>query len=295
MLFSILASSATFCTECLTQRLSVDRKPRTIFLRTIAEERPIQSTLASGLEVCKLNGNTFMPLPEVYTQRSMPVTEDNMPTQEDLKKWPYLRNVQLLQMNSDVELLIGMNAKKFLEPWQVINSQNDGPYALRTLLGWVINGPLGRGCSARVEEATVTANRISLVDLQQLLVSQYNTDFNEKAYEERNEMSVDDKSFLNVVNESVSIRDGHYCINLPFKSDSVMMPNNRVVAEQRLLNLKRKFKRDANYQREYTEYINDVIKKGYAEIVPPEQVKGAEGKFGTSLILGCAAKLCSSS
>ena len=63
-----------------------------------------------------------------------------------------------------------------MEPWP-INSQKDGPYAVRTLLGWVVNGPLG-GCSKGVEKAKVT-NRISLVNLQERLVSQYNSDFNE--------------------------------------------------------------------------------------------------------------------
>lgn len=73
----------------------------------------------------------------------------------------------------------------------------------------------------------------------------------------------------------------NFCINLPFKADSIMMPNNQVVAEQCLLNLKRKFKRDPNYQREYTEFLSDVIHKGYAEVV-----KGTEGKVCTSLIIG---------
>lgn len=58
----------------------------------------------------------------------------------------------------------------------MINSQEHGPYAVKTLLGWVINGPLG-GCCKGVETATVIANRISLVNLKELLVSEYNTDF----------------------------------------------------------------------------------------------------------------------
>ena len=72
-----------------------------------------------------------------------------------------------------------------------------------------------------------------------------------RVYDEKTKMSVEDKKFLNIANESVKVIEGHYCINLPFKVDNVTMPHNRVIAEQRLLNLKRKFKRDINYQREY--------------------------------------------
>lgn len=49
------------------------------------------------------------------------------------------------------------------------------------------------------QEHGATANRISLVDLQEFLVSQYNTDFNEKGYEKKREMSgQEDKKFLNI-------------------------------------------------------------------------------------------------
>ncbi len=258
--------------------LGLAGKPTTVLLRTMSQERPIRSTLLSGLEVSELKGNNFIPLPEVYTQRSMPVTKDNIPTQEDLKEWSYLSDLQLPKIDSDIDLLIGMNAANVMEPWQVINSQGSGPYAVRTLIGWVINGPLGGGSGKGVDKATVTANRISLVDLQELLVSQYNTDFNERVYDEKNEMSVEDKRFLNIANESVKVKEGHYCINLPFKADNIIMPNNHVIAQQRLLSLKRKFKRDPNYQREYAEFLGDVIQKGYAEIVPPAQVNRTDGK-----------------
>ncbi|XP_031438690.2 uncharacterized protein LOC116224090 [Clupea harengus] len=228
-------SSATFCTERLAQKLSLEGKPTTVLLKTMSQERPVKSTLVSGLEVSELEGNNFLPLPEVFTQRSMPVTKDDIPTQADLRKWPYISEVQLLQIDSGIDLLIGMNAANLMEPWQVINSQEDGPYAVRTLLGWVVNGPLG-GCSKGVDKATVTANRISLVNLQELLVSQYNTDFNERVYDEKSEMSVDDKKFLNIANASVKVIEGHYCINLPFKADKVTMPNNRVSAESFMRN-----------------------------------------------------------
>lgn len=51
-----------------------------------------------------------------------------------------------------------------MEPWQVINWQEYGLYAVRTLLGRVINSPLG-GCRKGMDMARVIANRISLIDL----------------------------------------------------------------------------------------------------------------------------------
>ena len=34
---------------------------------------------------------TTIALPEVYTQKSMPVDIDSIPRTEELSKWPYLR------------------------------------------------------------------------------------------------------------------------------------------------------------------------------------------------------------
>lgn len=73
----------------------------------------------------------------------MPVGPANIITTETLKKWPYLNNVDIPEIHAEVELLIGTNASKLLEPWEVVNSQGDGPFAIKTLLGWVVNGSKG--------------------------------------------------------------------------------------------------------------------------------------------------------
>lgn len=61
-------------------------------------------------------------------------------------------------------MLIGTNVPKLLEPWEVINSQGNGPYAVRTVLGWVVNGLLAG--SNDPESAPVTVNRISVSKLE---------------------------------------------------------------------------------------------------------------------------------
>ena len=41
-----------------------------------------------------------------------------------------------------VDLLMGANCLKALEPLEVIPSQGNGPYAMRTALGWCVIGPI---------------------------------------------------------------------------------------------------------------------------------------------------------
>ena len=268
-------SSASFCTNSLMHQLNIRGKRTNILLRTMGQEKTVSSHIVTGLEVSELHGNTFTALPEFYTQKAMPVTKHNIPNQSDISKWPYLQNIKLPTIDADIGLLIGTNAPKVMEPQQVINSQGEGPYAVKTLLGWVVNGPLrGGGLKAK---NTVSVNRISVVDLHDLLITQYNTDFVEKSYEDKKEMSIEDKQFLKIVEDSATMVDGHYSFKLPFRSHDVSLPNNRQVAEQRLLSLKRKFLKNASFHEEYTRFLGDVIEQGYAEAVPQGQLKQKDG------------------
>ena len=57
-----------------------------------------------------------------------------------------------------VDLLIGANCLEGLEPVEVIPRQNDGPYAIRTALGWCVVGPIKAQC-----HNVVSCNRIVVI------------------------------------------------------------------------------------------------------------------------------------
>lgn len=77
----------------------------------------------------------FFKLPEVLTQKKMPVNKDCIASEKDLARWTYVAKVTIPNIQVNVDLLIGSNAPKVLEPWEVINSQGNRPYAVKTALG----------------------------------------------------------------------------------------------------------------------------------------------------------------
>ena len=179
-------STATFCSEHLMQRLNIAGRRTSFLLQTMGQERVVPAYSLSSLEVSGLENNLFYKLPKVLTQKKMPVSPDNIVKEEDLAKWPFLSEVKIPSLMANVDLLIGSNAPRMLEPWEVVNSQGEGPYAIRTALGWVINGPVhGNGSSLEVKHPSVSVNRISVSRLEQMLSDQYNYDFNERATEEK--------------------------------------------------------------------------------------------------------------
>ena len=274
-------SSATFCTNTLASQLNIQGRRTELDLTTMSPKIRVESYILTDLEVSGLRSSNFIDLPKVFTQKSIPVSRKNIPTQKDIEKWPYLDEVTLPTIDADVGLLIGTNVHKALEPWQVINSRDNGPYAVKTALGWIVNGPLKEHKDTDTDNDTctqVTVNRVSIENVEQLLVQQFNQDFPERGCDEKQEMSHEDKQFMDSVTASAYHADGHHYIGLPKKNPAVIMPNNRSAAVQRALTLKRKLSKNPGFHQEYNAFMSDMISKGYAVKVPEEQLSKQDGK-----------------
>lgn len=267
-------SSATFCTESLLRQLQATGSRTTILLRTMNEEQVIKTSMVNGMEISALDSNEYLELPEVYSHSAIPVKAENIPDQEDIKQWPYLHQVKLPRIKAEIGLLIGNNVPKALEPWMIINSQGKGPFAVKTTLGWTVNGPLTQGTGN-----VITTNRISLVRIEELLQQQMKYDFPERQHEERLEMSQEDHIFMGKVSNSVKLQDGHYNIGLPLRTDEAEFPNNRCLAEQRVMSLKRKLLKNPQFHEEYRTLMADNLKRGFA-IQTTSDNKQKEAKVG---------------
>lgn len=87
------------------------------------------------------------------------------------------------------------------------------------------------------------------------------------------------RTSLKIVESSVQLKDGHYKIELPFKTPHVNIPNNLSVAKQRVSTLQRRLLKDETFHKEYSDFLTDVINKGYAEQVPEGQLERSDGKI----------------
>lgn len=127
--------------------------------------------------------------------------------------------VKLPSVQAEVGLLIGANVPKAMEPLQVVNSVDDGPYAVRTILGWTINRPLRSGSDilGMNKLTEITANQISVARLEELWQLQFKHDIPDAGQSEDIEMSKDDHQFISMVSQSTKHEDGNYIICLPLR------------------------------------------------------------------------------
>ncbi|XP_072014570.1 uncharacterized protein [Amphiura filiformis] len=271
-------STAVFCSEDLKSQLAMKGTKTKIKIQTINGVKDVNTHKLTGLEVTDADGNINIELPDVYTQDSIPVHVKDIISKEDLIPWPYLQEITVPELlkGQTVDLLIGNNVPKALEPLEVIQSQHDGPYACRSALGWEIHG-LTKSRPTSTSMASV--HRITVEDLHNELVDLYNHDFNERTIEDRPQKSVEDKRFMDMVEKSIQLKDGHYQIKLPLSNQEIKFPNNKPMAESRISHLKRKFQRQPQFREEYNKAMSDTLQKGYAEEVPECEDKPDAGKI----------------
>lgn len=107
---------------------------------------------------------------------------------------------------------------------------------------------------------------------------QTKADFPECAQDEQLGLSKEDCHFMEMVTRSAMLVDGHYSVGLSLRQDDLRMPNNKTIAEQQALSLKRRFNRDNVFHADYTNFMSDILSKGYAERVPAEDFGCCDGR-----------------
>jgi hypothetical protein len=105
---------------------------------------------------------------------------------------------------------------------------------------------------------------ITALDIIKMLES----DFNERGAEEELK-SQEDIQFLAKIRRK---DDGHYELPLPFKEERPNLPNNKTCAVHRLKCLERRLRRDKQYYKDSTAFIEETIACGDAEKVSEEEI-----------------------
>ncbi|XP_063448067.1 uncharacterized protein LOC134727615 [Mytilus trossulus] len=260
-----------------------------------AENHIVDSRKIKGLVVRGFDSEVKIPLPNVFTRDIMPANRSHIPTAEMALRWSYLEHIaEKLMPVQDCEfgLLIGYNCPRALIPREVIPSIDNGPYGQKTDLGWGIVGivdPLqidncdSIGFSHRTLALEVP-NELSIKSgdsehvyfsfgssVKEIIPSEV-ARMMELDFSDRNvnkiSYSYDDKRFISILDEGISVENGHYVMPLPFKDKNPpILPNNKNIAVTRLNQLKGRLQRDKTYRTHYFTSMNDFIEKGYVEKV----------------------------
>lgn len=248
-------SQGTFVTDEIINELHLSGVNTTVTVKTLNGENTYDSMIVEGLQVSSLKEDQqtmWLSLPKTYTRNELPVSEEDIPTADKLSKWDYLKHVAdeiSITESISIGLLIGANCTKALEPIEVVHGKNGGPYAFRTALGWCVVGPISGKNSSSYSSFKISCNRVAVVEagtenvakhyfevkrdvkddgIKDMLGRMYNADFTESKVEcfkenspNEENVSVEDKRFMKLVNEETKLVEGHYQVPLPFRRKDV--------------------------------------------------------------------------
>ena len=146
-------SSGCFITSRLASQLSLEKDEVTITIDTVTSEgQEVASAVVDGARVGSTSSDEIFPLPPLFTLDHLPVSRQDKCRSEDLERWPHLVGVPLGDLDAPVELMIGSNAAQLLVAQEVRPpEEGEGPYGVKTCLGWYVfgSGTVGSGADPR--------------------------------------------------------------------------------------------------------------------------------------------------
>ena len=229
-------SDGTFIDEKLLSHFGEDLQRKTeITVETVAADTTGMSVALKDLVVRGAvelgeEARYQVKLPEVFSQRKLPMSKKDITAAADIADWSYLEKVaQTLPGVKDIPLgmIIGNNCPKALEPMEVIPSRDGGPYATRRRLGWCVSAP-----GKESETGAIACNRIRVVETRiketaigDALLQMWREDFVEKDSEKK-APSREDTWFLNKMQESIGYSQGHYVLPLPLRKKTLTIQSD---------------------------------------------------------------------
>lgn len=92
--------------------------------------------------------------------------------------------------------------------------------------------------------------------------------------------SYEDTCFMSVMEKGIHrLEDGRLEASLPFREESVELPNNRSHVEKRFYSLRTKLLRDTDFHMTYEQSMNQVVQMGYASGVPDNELESEVGWY----------------
>ena len=261
----------------------------TFLSKALSDKIGLEVSDYDTLAVCTLSGESSVKVGQANVQvKAVDACEDRTVTIKnakvvdnlnvtatrvtDLSKWPHLSDLKIPEVDDkQVTMLIGANVPEAQVHEECRKGRSGEPYAVRTVLGWAVLGPVDAASASCLQPVNVNFVKYGdeMLDHQmKQFLRLEDIDMNRSS---KKGMSVEDQEALKGMKGSVRVVEGHYEIGMLWKSDNPWMPDNKQMAEARLQSLKRKLKRDEGFHRKYREFMNNLISRGYARKLTEEE------------------------
>ena len=203
-----------------------------------------------------------------YAVENLSIGAGCFPRQDELDRWAHLRDLKFERLeNTHIGILIGCDVPEVHWSIEERLGTRKQPFAKRTVLGWILLGPLNKELGDRA-----SSNNTSARHVEELLDRLYDAEFRD--IDDGVTYSVEDRAAMLQVSDSAKLVNGHFEIGLPWRKDKHELPNNWTTANRRLYQLGRRLGREPGLREAYQIVMKRHIDCGYIVPVPDHQLRG---------------------
>ena len=267
------ASSNTFCTSRLINQLGIKGKSETLNLSTMSNTS-VKTTEMVQFDVASEDGDQIK-MSGVYVVDQIPVKSAPI----SVSSYGHLKYLRFppLEGTEVIDLLIGQDHSEALIPLEIRRGNQGDPFAIRSMLGWCLNGPahvprMNGGIVSNFISASVSDS--SCCGVQEDVDRLWRIE-NESIDDVS--LSRQDRMVKDLWDEKTTIVNGHYEIPIPWVDSSENFPNNVNLALTRLKSLTTRLNRE-NLVNRYNEEISKLVDTDYAELVPVSEIDASPGR-----------------
>ena len=136
-------STGSLCTEGLLKELGLPYQTSLASLTTVDRENQMIACKLVDLEVQDVSQSYSSKMCRVMTRESLNISSESYIASAALSSWPHLADLEMpTTERNQVDLLIGQDHSELLVPLEVRTGKDKEPFAIRTHLGWAVNGNL---------------------------------------------------------------------------------------------------------------------------------------------------------
>ena len=273
-------ATVNLCTKRLANRLGLTSAPFKTSLNVATGTYAVTGAKIDHAKVYAKNMVDSVDVHNILSVDSIPLSVDCIFTPDDIDSHPHLQGIEIPHVShaDEIDLLIGSGVPKAFYKFEERKGGEDEIYAVRMTLGWELVGPK---CMSRLNGPSSYSNALMSVESVFLInhsvdgdcsVSEdlsrvFHADFADcSLFNEKVGLSVEDKEALHMVKESVVLKDGQFCVGIPWKQDPINLPSSKILVHNRLKWLKRKFQMDTKLRKGYCDEMKKFIDSHYLEL-----------------------------
>ena len=259
-------SDTTLVSEEVCQLLGLKGPEIIMNVRTISGEQTMACNRVS-FEVSSLEGSKNIVVNTAFTLNDQLMPRAQVPSESQMAGLNHLKGIKQHCLNDPrVKVIIGCDVPQ--AHW-VLNQRYGRPtelFAVETPLGWLIMGP-GKGSSTYKQIGCIRRDE----EIRLMIENLYDKGFDD-LHEIGANPSEEDRQAIIAVEQSIEHNEGRFCVSLTWRTTPDALPNNHELVMRRLECLKRRFLRDPELFVKYKEILDDHLRKGYIDKVPPQQL-----------------------